>query len=1682
MHRRSPCSPARALRAAVILALLAALAAPARGGVGDVHPTSLPEGLVARSDSLVIRWAEPSSCQLELGPAPDALVPLAGASGGPGRLAFVPEALALGAGAWAARLVNANGVDSSLPFVLFVEADAAPNMIAPQNGSEIPAGGAMLRWEPVLGVPYYHVLFSDQEIVIEEDAEGNPVIAGAAIVWQAITPGTAIAYGDIDPSGVFTAMNGTAPPLVAGAEYNWIVLNNYAGNPALSSTRQAGVAAFTVAAMDLPAPVLLAPADGDSLAAPSLAFHWSEVPEASHYQFTLSRLVDEDGNEGAVGVYDQVTSQPLLDLPAGSLLVQSRYRWKVYALDEAGQGAVSAPGEFSYAIAMGLLRVFTRNQADQVLPYVPLTLTPLGGGGSALPAITGGSGVWDDELVPGSYLVAAALDGHEPASAEASVLADASTELTLVLAESPATLAGSVRDPQEQPLAFALVSARNVQTGALRELTATAGGAFALGVGAGSWRLSAACGGYHAADSLLVSVAAGAYLSLPSALHLAPNACTLSGSVRTTSGQPLLAATVTASKAGQSLQYLTGADGQFQFSVDSGTWTLGATKSGYVPPAPRSVTLAPGTQLAIDPPLALSAQAAILSGFVEAAGGLVGGALVTATPTTGFPHYATAGSQGSWQLSLPAGTWTLQASKSGYSAGAALQLTLAPGGGQSGLALTLSPNPCRVAGLITDGSAPLAGATLSAGALATTSAWDGSYSLALAAGTHSLQAFKTGYSGAAQEITLAPGQELTGLDFTLAPGAATVSGRVLAQGLPVAAALVRLAGAMLTVERTSAADGAFTLSAPPGGYTLSAEKNTMLAGPPLALTLAAGQTLPDQELQLTPAGARLSGRVLAEGSALRDAQVQAVSALGSSATGSAADGSWSLLLAGGADWTLSAGKSGYATIALQTPLLADGAVWSHDFTLTPQAAQLTGTVREDGGLAVAGAVLLLSRADGGSLSATSDGSGRYGVATAPGAITLSLDESGYAPYSTALALAEGATTYDIQLDARFASLTGTLQDGGGAPLAGVSLQVTGSASASTLSDADGNFALPRLVAGSSTLRATKGGYASLSQPLVLADDESAELALTLERLLGGLDGRVQDDAGAALAGVGLQLWAGGTLRAQATSGASGTFSVGALDPEQTLELYASLPGHSSLSPNPQTGLLPGGEPVLVTLARDDGSLRGRVLSAADGNPLAGAQVSAADGLGSYAETTSDAAGSFLLTGLPRVALYTLRADAPGFTPAALAGLAPTGEPQALELQPAPANIYGSLLNPRAPGAPLPAGASLRALPLAGGGGSGVALPLDAPGAYSLTGLPPGDFTLICRVDGYVTEPREQLVSLAEGQAAGPYDFELTPVALASLSISGLDALDNDQSAIFRGTQQSAAGELLDYPLSWSLEPATAGSYDAASGRFLPRPEFLGPVVLRARHVASGLSAERTLAVTARLAPGSARALDDGRGLLLSLPAGAALQPLRIGLSRQAVNPLKRRAGSFRVEGELYRFLPDGLQFAEAAPPTLTLPVPNGLFNRGLALGWWDPAALDWERLPASKGAAGLSREIAHFSDYALLVANAPLGVAHAALSANPFSPVQAPLELRFSVSSQSMAAPLVEVELFNLLGDPIRRLLRRQALAAGEEHSLSWDGRTEAGELARNGRYLLRIRIEDAEGEAERILPVVLVK
>ena len=1655
----------------------------AQAGMGDIHPVDLPMELLDPADTVTLTWTEPLPCVLQVGPDPtqlDTTVPPL--SSLPGELSFQPEAAGLAPGVWVAMLVDLTGTNSSLPFYLFIEAESAPVMTSPQNGGEVEPGSARLSWEPVLGIPYYHVLLSDQEIVIDEDENGDPVISGANIIWQAIVSTTSAEYGSWDPSGFFNDMNGTPPPLVPGPLYNWVVLNNYGNNPALTSSRQAGVSSFGVIDdSGLEPPTLLSPAEDAVLSDDLVTFTWTAVEGASHYHLYLSRIVDSEESEGAVGVFDQITGQTLLDLPAASLLVDSRYLWKVFALDGSGQGVASVIQEFVYETAMGELKIRTRDGEGDPLAHVQVELIPVGGGGSTLPVLTGTGGTWSDDLVPGDYLLAAAKDGHEPAEGSATVVHGQLTEVLLQLPASPATITGSVRTEGAAPVPFADVTAVDSQTGETRAVQASASGGFQIGVSAGTWSLTAAKTGYHAPGTVDVTVSPGEYFTLGEDLVLAANASALGGMVLSEGGLPIVAALVTVTRDdGSDEQILTGGDGIFQFSLDAGSWTVSVGKPGYVAPAPRTRQLDPGDDLTIDPPLVLGARAVILSGFVTAEGGVVGEAAITATPETGGAVQTTSGPQGSWQLSLAPGTWTLSAAKQGYSPGAPLQLVLAPGGSQSGLSLPLQANPCTVSGTVSDGAQGLSGATVSNGNVETVSAWDGSYTLTLPAGTQALDAWLTGYSsGGSVPVDLSPGQTLSGLDFLLGPNAATVSGVVLSGGSPVAGARVVLDDGGQPVNRTSDAGGAYTISAPPGSYQLHAEKEGMESSMPLALALGPGQSLPGRDLELTPATALIGGLVRTDGAGLRDAQVTASSGLGDYSTGSSLSGGWALQLPAGTIWTVTVTKSGYDGDTATTPLLASGADWNHDFDLTLQPAVLRGQVIDDEDFPVVGAEVVV-QGPGPSVSGLTDASGNFELGLEPGSVLLSVDEPGYSDYQTSLTLTTGVNEHDIVLPARFASLGGRVRAVGGAPIPGAVLVAQGAGSA--MSDAEGDYLFPRLLAGTVDVSVEATGHEAASVELILTQDENASFDFVLVELTGTLGGTVIDGQGAPLAGASVQLREGATLVSQQLSDAAGSFAFQSLPTDRVLKLSASLADHSASSTNPLTGLLAPQAGLQFILAADDGVIRGTVVDADSGDPVPGAELTADDGAGYYGQAISGEDGTFLMAGLRIASPYTLSADASGWSGTSLAGILADGADREIVLQAAPARIYGTLSSGRSDASwTLPEDSRVRVIPSLDSSNE-VNVAVDGLGDYVLDDLPPGEYTLLFRVDGHLTEPRQQVVTVAEGQNAGPYDFELVEAPIAELAISGVEEIDNDGSALFRGTQSTDSGEQVDYPLAWSLSPADAGELDAATGRFTPRGDYFGQITLTALHESSGLVASRDVSVYAWLEADSSRELDDGQGLLFTVPAGAVDQNVRITVQRHEPSPVKRRAGSYRVDGDLYHFLPDGLVFADGSQPELTLPLPGAAFNRSPALGWWDPERLRWDALEGQKTGEGLLRELEHFSDYALLVLNAKLGVASAAVSPNPFSPSEGGAEIRFTLSSQSMAAPLVDVTLFNMLGDPVRRLLEREALSVGIEHVLPWDGRTDAGSMARNGRYLVRIRVHDNSGEKEKILQAVLIK
>ncbi|NNE69511.1 MAG: hypothetical protein HKN29_04015 [Rhodothermales bacterium] len=144
--------------------------------------------------------------------------------------------------------------------------------------------------------------------------------------------------------------------------------------------------------------------------------------------------------------------------------------------------------------------------------------------------------------------------------------------------------------------------------------------------------------------------------------------------------------------------------------------------------------------------------------------------------------------------------------------------------------------------------------------------------------------------------------------------------------------------------------------------------------------------------------------------------------------------------------------------------------------------------------------------------------------------------------------------------------------------------------------------------------------------------------------------------------------------------------------------------------------------------------------------------------------------------------------------------------------------------------------------------------------------------------------------------------------------------------------------------------------------------------------------------------------------------------------------------------------------------------------------------LAWRLLPTERlGDIYSSSAVRRLAEFTVLAANEGLGLRSVAVLPSPFSPDLAPLKIGFVLTSQESAAS-VSVRVFNLQGQLVRTLLDGELLESGRYGAQSsrlplvWDGLTDSGARARNGRYIIRIDARDTSGTTTEQISVVLVR
>jgi hypothetical protein len=1260
------------------------LAGPVNSRADGLTITDRPLDLVSSGDTVAISWSEPLRASLLYAARPgggdpahypfsisDLITDL------PGRMAFLPGDQ-LSPGVHYCLLSSGSGASDE--FLLLVESPSAPVTISPrtpQGSAGIETVEPVFRWHAVPGVPYYHLLLSDQPFRIRENEEGELGVTGANIIWQAITAGTSLPYGTPDPSGTLPPAH--IPPLVSGLRYNWLVLNNYGNHPALSSVVTAGPSGFAVDVQPpFPPPQLIAPAPSAVLTESPIVFRWSQVPGANGYHLDLFEILEEDGSSVALPVFGTFTSRTEYHLSVSGHLRSGDHTWKVLAADDAGYGALSQENRFTYLTESSTLIVKTYHDGgtpddhedDVPLPRTEVTVERLSGQGDPWDLLTDENGYLDVQLPLGSYRLNGSLSGYQPCIDTVRLNQDGQTiPSTLTLSAISSVVFGSTVDAQGDPLPWVQVNASAADGEAICSVESDLNGSFRLLLEPGTWIVSADKTGYISPDGRLLTISAGQQINLdePAAggpLVLVPCRYLLSGQVTNPDGGTIWQAEVVVSNGTLQFTDQTDALGQYEFSIEPGTWTVSASKPGYAQPEAATATVTDADATAN---LVLVPRASLVSGWITDGQNGLPQATVTATPLAGAPASVPTGPSGDFTLSLLPGTYQLVAGAANHVPSDPITVTLGWGESHHQVELLMIPAEASLRGRTTsNGLSGLSGVLITNGVVSTVSSPDGCYRLPVSAGSHRLQATKLGripaHSGA---LSLSKGQHLSGIDLVLPGHAGTVEGRVMCHGRPVVGAQVvigRPDGATMKTKtdpitsdhvQTDQA-GRFVHSLSPGDYLLFVIKPGLIGQPQgRPVNVRAGQWTILEPFYLEEHLARIGGRTFSRSQPLDGVQVQ-LKALWPDGpdylTVTDQDGRFALQVSAGGRYALTASRSGYLSAGDTIQVSSPGVFSQVALKLEPCESRIEGQVTdtEDAPLSD----VLVSAGD--STSVYEVRSGRYGRFELPvraGRYRLWITRPGYAGRTAEVTVPLGSVVsgQNFILQPNFVTIIGEVLDAfSDAPLAGVLVTATSGDSSrggSSRTDAAGQFIIPDLTPGVYRIAASPAGYQpqELTQR-ILVGGQFARADFSLNPYTAVIHGRVSSGE-TPLSGATVTAESHGfAVSRTTTSDAAGRFELSRL-PSGVLIASAFKSGYSG--PAPDTVLLAAGETdsIHIELSPNLGLVAGRAVSATDG--IGDVRVTARGQDGHFAADSTAPDGRFRLHRLASDS-YTITLDAEGY--------------------------------------------------------------------------------------------------------------------------------------------------------------------------------------------------------------------------------------------------------------------------------------------------------------------------------------------------------------------------------------------------------------------------------------------------
>ncbi|AFE03982.1 putative lipoprotein [Corallococcus coralloides DSM 2259] len=565
------------------------------------------------------------------------------------------------------------------------------------------------------------------------------------------------------------------------------------------------------------------------------------------------------------------------------------------------------------------------------------------------------------------------------------------------------------------------------------------------------------------------------------------------------------------------------------------------------------------------------------------------------------------------------------------------------------------------------------------------------------------------------------------------PSVGRISGQVaLDDAAPPEGIAVTVQGTEL--KATTDTEGRFTLvDVSPGAHTLIVQK-PLYREASEAVEVKARQTA-SATLTLQRERGGLTGTVQLEGGASAEGITVALTGT-SHQTQTDAQGHFVFTALPTGSYTVQVLKETYAP-AQETVEVAVDAQASVALSLQRERGNVAGTILLEGEARAENVLVTLVDTD---VLSRANAQGQFILVGVPtGTYTLRAQREGYVTHEQQVEVRAGAqTSVTRTLSRERGSVAGTFQLEGVATAGNIAVLLVDT-NFSTQTNAQGKFSLTGIPTGTYTLRASRDTYVSYEQQVEIRAGAQTSVTQTLSRERGSVAGTFLLEGGASAGDIAVQLV--GTEHSTVTD-AEGRFTfTGVLTGMYTLRVrrdgYDPYQQTVEVRANAQTS-------ISQTLTRERGTVVG-LFQLEGGGSAADIAVQL---VGTSHATGTDAEGRFTLTGVI-TGTYTLRASRDGYAP----------YEQQVEVRPnAQSSVSQTLTRER--------GTVAGTVLLEGGvavANIEVALvdtdfttQTNDQGAFALTGIPTGTYTLRARRDTYV-----------------PYEQQVEVRANAQTSVSGL---------------------------------------------------------------------------------------------------------------------------------------------------------------------------------------------------------------------------------------------------------------------------------------------------------------------